>query len=274
METIIRGNAFFQKKIAYQQNNISKKIVFSETTDQLFRDKKIYTLFTSANARFRPNKVSIEIGLNAAIEPYALFGSGTRFYTMGSFSYTRSILPMNTIVGRYSSIATNVSRIEASHPLDRFTTSNLTYVENNIALNQFSQEQQNAFSTSRLSKVDNLPIVIGNDVWVGQDVRFGSKGITVGDGAVIAAGAIVTKDVPPYAVVAGVPAKIIKFRFESAIIQKLLTLKWWQYAYTDFKGIQGDVGIESFIDTLEGLLDKGELTAYEPEPVTVDDFIE
>ncbi|MFR3687688.1 MAG: CatB-related O-acetyltransferase [Enterococcus sp.] len=184
------------------------------------------------------------------------------------------MLPINTIVGRYCSIATNVTRIEAGHPLDRFTTSNITYVKNNVALNQFSKDQNKEFLTSRVNKADNLSIVIGNDVWIVQDVRFSSKGITVGDGAVVAAGSIVTKDVPPYAVVAGIPAKIIKFRFESHIIQKLLNLKWWQYAYTDFNRVQGDIGIEEFMDFLEAMIAKGELFPYLPDPVSIKDFIE
>ncbi|MDT2521737.1 CatB-related O-acetyltransferase [Enterococcus raffinosus] len=273
METIIKGNSFFQKGILYQQNNINKKILFNEKIEQLFQNKKIYTLFTSSESRFKLGRAFIEVSENAVIEPYSLFGGGNKFYTMGSFSYTRSSLPVNTIVGRYCSIAPNVTRIEAGHPLDRFTTSNITYVKNNIALNQFSKEQNKIFSVERINKVDNLPIVIGNDVWIGQDVRFSSKGITVGDGAVVAAGSIVTKDVPPYAVVAGIPARIIKFRFESHIIQKLLNLKWWQYAYTDFSGIQGNTKIELFIETLETMIEKGELAPYEPEPITIKDFV-
>jgi len=274
MEKIIKGNSFFQKDIFYQQNNASKKVLFNEKIAQLFQNKKIFTLFTSSDCRFKLNGLFLDVGGNAVIEPYTLFGAGNRFYTMGSFSYTRSILPINTIVGRYCSIAPNVTRIEAGHPLDRFTTSNITYVQNNVALNQFSKDQNQEFSTSRMNKADNLPIVIGNDVWIGQDVRFSSKGITVGDGAVVAAGSIVTKDVPPYAIVAGVPARVIKFRFESHIIQKLLNLKWWKYAYTDFDMIQGDVEIELFIDTLERMIAKGELSPYEPEPITIKDFIE
>lgn len=274
METIIEGNSFFQKGIFYQQNNMFKKMIFNERIGQLFQENNIYTLFTSKDNRFKVNRDFIEISGNATIEPYTLFGAGNRFYTMGSFSYTRSILPLNTIVGRYCSIANNVTRIQRGHPLDRFTTSNITYVKNNIALNQFSEDQNKEFSVARINKADDLPIVIGNDVWIGQDVRFGSKGITVGDGAVIAAGSIVTKDVPPYAVVAGIPARIIKFRFESHIIQKLLNLKWWQYAYTDFNTVQGDIEIDQFIDILEKLVAKGELLPYEPETITIRDFVE
>ncbi len=69
-------------------------------------------------------------------------------------------------------------------------------------------------------------VVIGNDVWIGTNVLFLS-GVTVGDGAVLAAGAVVAKDVPAYAIAAGVPAEVMKYRFPPDIIQYLLRLKWW-----------------------------------------------
>lgn len=80
---------------------------------------------------------------------------------------------------------------------------------------------------------DNPPpaerrVKIGNDVWIGERAIV-LGGVTVGNGAVIAAGAVVTKDVPPYAVVGGVPAKIIKYRFDEEVIKELEEIKWWQW---------------------------------------------
>lgn len=75
----------------------------------------------------------------------------------------------------------------------------------------------------------NGDVVIGNDVWIGSDVKIMS-GVTVGDGAVIAANAVVTKDVEPYTLVGGVPAKKIKDRFSHDIIEKMLEIKWWDWA--------------------------------------------
>ena len=85
---------------------------------------------------------------------------------------------------------------------------------------------------------------IGNDVWVGENAII-LAGVNIGDGAIIGAGAVVTKDVPPYAIVVGVPAKIIKYRFSTDVIKKLLKIKWWDWTdqeistrYLDFLDIK------------------------------------
>ncbi len=71
-------------------------------------------------------------------------------------------------------------------------------------------------------------IVVGSDVWIGTEAMIHS-GVTIGDGAVVAARSVVTRDVPPYAVVAGVPAKVVRFRFEDKVIQSLLRIRWWDW---------------------------------------------
>ena len=76
--------------------------------------------------------------------------------------------------------------------------------------------------------------IIGNDVWIGAKAIIRS-GVTIGDGAVIGAGAVVTKDVPPYAIVAGVPAKIIRYRFDEELRKALLAAKWWDRDMTELR---------------------------------------
>ncbi|MEH7230066.1 CatB-related O-acetyltransferase [Bacillus safensis] len=191
---------------------------------------------------------------------------------MGAFSSSNSALPINTIVGRYSSLAHNIDRLFGNHPTNRFTTSMLTYDNKVTAFNDYLTEAGNSFGTVSNSIANSSAIVIGNDVWVGQDVRFSSTGITVGDGAVIAAGSIVTKDVPPYAIVGGTPAKLIKFRFPPHIIQKLMNLKWWQYAFGDFTTVKADDNIEVFIDKVTALIESDVIKPFTPPVATVKDF--
>jgi len=71
-------------------------------------------------------------------------------------------------------------------------------------------------------------VVIGSDVWIGTDVTIIS-GVTIGDGAILGANAVIAKDVPPYAVAAGNPARIIRYRFDTVTIRKLLAIKWWHW---------------------------------------------
>lgn len=79
-------------------------------------------------------------------------------------------------------------------------------------------------------------VTIGSDVWTGHNVNV-MPGVNVGDGAIIGAGSVVTKDVPPYAIVAGVPATVKRFRFSEAVVERLLRLKWWDLELSDLSGL-------------------------------------
>ena len=95
------------------------------------------------------------------------------------------------------------------------------------------------------------PVHIGHDVWIGRNAII-QDGKTVGTGAVIASGAVVTKDVPPYAIVGGVPAKIIKYRFDPAISKELLASQWWDYPIETICSLPYD-NPEQFLQQLKQL---------------------
>lgn len=148
---------------------------------------------------------------------------------LGRLSYVgyNSIL-MHCKVGRYCCIGPQVSIAWGNHPTSMYVSthpvffSNRKYCGKNYCKNPSFQE------TSYADENEKYIVDIGNDVWIGQRVLL-LNGVKIGDGAIVAAGAVVTKDVPPYAVVAGVPAKVVKYRFEDSQIEKLLRIKWWEW---------------------------------------------
>ncbi len=118
-----------------------------------------------------------------------------------------------TTIGSFCSLASHITIGPGDHPLDYMSTSSFFYLDD-LGWNEGYHE------------IRIKPCHIGNDVWIGNNV-FIKGGVTIGDGAVIAAGAVLVKDVPPYSVVGGVPARIIKYRFNENIIKDFLELKWW-----------------------------------------------
>ncbi|QEA57587.1 hypothetical protein FGL75_06780 [Weissella hellenica] len=265
---------FFQQNLAYTKDNISNTVVYNEHVDGVLKNNKIYSYLKHSFSRYK-NGDKLYIGRNAVIEQYATFEGGNNLFTMGAFSYSRSNLPVNTIVGRYSSIAPGVTRMGTSHPINRFTTSNLSYEVTSSAFeNYFVDNGKNYadFPIAPNSHKNYQPIVIGNDVWIGQDVTFSGSGITVGDGAIIAAKAVVTKDVPPYAVVGGIPAKVLKYRFPESIINKLEKIKWWQYDPLQLNIKRTDESIDTFIQTIEEMGINNKLEKFTPMFINSESF--
>ena len=133
--------------------------------------------------------------------------------------------------------------ILSQHPTDTFSTSPVFYED----------VFEEPFRVTQRSGYKNLvQTTIGNDVWIGSGVKI-KTGITIGDGAVIGAGSVVTKDVAPFSIVAGVPAKLIKMRFSPEIIERIQTLAWWQYNLLPYQVSWNE--LESTLTQLEAIRD-------------------
>lgn len=173
-------------------------------------------------------KTGIRLKPHVSLDPKARMLSYLKGNSsLGEYSYIQGNSTfLNVHIGRYCSIAPNVTIGDLTHPTDWLSTNPFQYNKNSD-IDNFSFLEFDSKSGS---------VSIGNDVWCGR-YAIVLNGVTVGDGAIIGAGAVVTKDVPPYAIVGGVPAKIIKYRFSEDIIRQLIDLKWWELAVEDLSGV-------------------------------------
>lgn len=155
------------------------------------------------------------------IDRTARVNAGCSVYnsTMGRYSYMGyDCEVINAEIGSFCSLASGIRIGEAEHPTTWVSTSPVFQNVNNSSVRK------------RFAKID-LPkskrTVIGHDVWIGINAII-KAGVKIGTGAVVASGAVVTKDVEPYAIVGGCPARIIRYRFDDKTIEKLLNSKWWE----------------------------------------------
>ena len=149
---------------------------------------------------------------------------------------------VDTEIGAFCSISDHVFIGGAEHPIEWVSTSPVF------------QNTRHSGPTKRFVKYDapaSKHTIIGNDVWIGHGVTIKS-GVVVGNGAVVGSNALVTKDVPPYAIVGGVPAKVIKYRFDDSVIDALLSIRWWELADEELEGYAPYINNpESFIKHFE-----------------------
>jgi len=153
----------------------------------------------------------------------------------GTYIANNTMLKM-TKIGRFCAIGENVRTCLGMHPTKDFISIHPSF---------FSIKKQAGFTFVNRDKFEEhkytdrnkqYVVEVGNDVWIGNNVTI-MDGIIIGDGAIIAAGTIITKNVPAYAIVAGVPGKITKYRFDEETIAALLKIKWWNYSIKDLKKI-------------------------------------
>lgn len=167
--------------------------------------------------------------------PYSIVSStiGRHTYLADNAQITRAT------VGAFCSIGPNLMCGWGWHPTEGISTSPMFY----------STARQNGVTLTREDKVpESKPIVIGNDVFIGMNVTI-VDGASIGDGAVIGAGAVVAGDIPPYAIAVGVPARVARYRFEAAVVERLLAVRWWDFSEDRLADVERDFwDVEAFLE--------------------------
>ncbi|MFZ6763135.1 DapH/DapD/GlmU-related protein [Pseudoroseomonas sp. WGS1072] len=163
-----------------------------------------------------------EAGIGRCCE--ILRDSQIEYATLGDYSYLgEDCMVSDAAIGRFCAIAARVRIGAPNHPMDRPSLHRFTYCPEYY---DAGAARDRAFFADRRA----ARVTIGHDVWIGHGVTV-LPGVTVGDGAVLAAGAVVSRDVAPYSVVGGVPARRIRDRFPAGIAARLRRIAWWDWPF-------------------------------------------
>lgn len=173
------------------------------------RDSLICSTISTKSRIYGPYSIS-----NVELEDYSYIG--------------RNSMISNTKIARFCSIGPNLVCGYGIHPTNGISTSPMFYANN----------KSNGLTLSDVSKIEETKLItIGNDVWIGINVTI-LDGVKIGDGAIIAAGSVVNRDVPDYAIYGGVPAKLIRYRFNEEQIEKFKKIEWWSFEFEKLKEIE------------------------------------
>lgn len=211
---------------------------------------KIIVNTISKGMKFKREKIRISFlsffDKKSTFDPYVFIDRFVVLHNVkiGSYSYVGYNSKINNCeIGKFCSISSDVKIGLGKHPINRVTTSPIIYSNHNPFKLEISADTHFYNESEK--------VVIGNDVWLGTNVIV-MDGVTIGTGAIIAAGSIVTKNVAPYEIVGGIPAKLIKKRFNDDIIINLIKSQWWDWNLDKIKeNIHALNDINKFINLIE-----------------------
>lgn len=197
--------------------------MFMGLSKRLLKVAYIRWKFRNKNIRI---SISSDVSTKSNFEGYNIIKEHVYFKgNLGRFSYIGANSYINAKIGRFTSIAPNVKVLISRHPYT------YPYVSTCPAFFSTKRQCNRSFVKEEKFQEQNFPydgfsVEIGNDCWIGDSVMIVS-GVKIGDGAVVLAGAVVTRDVEPYSIVGGVPCVCKKFRYEKTDIEYLCKLQWW-----------------------------------------------
>lgn len=220
---ILIANQIYFKRLILMKNRTtgfdSKKSIFSAFFFNLYRiNRESIRNFILHTVNRLEGGEFYSLTLRAIFNHYHMVNIG--LYSHGGCFKVRAF-DKHTTVGRYCSIAYGTKGFNRNHPISHKSTHAFFF---NTRLG-FCNTDNNHYN----------PLTIGHDVWIGANAMILPRVSNIGTGAIIAAGAIVNKDVPPYSIIAGNPGKIVKFRFSNNIIENLLNSKWWENSIVNLK---------------------------------------
>jgi len=199
-----------------------------------------YIMIRNSTVKIKPKS---RVDLKSSFEGKNSIGEATVFGgKLGFASYIGPNCIIRGKVGRYSCIGSNVKVIDSTHPASTFTSIHPMFYSL-LKQNGYTYVQKQKFEEMLHCSGEKYSVMIGNDVWIGSEVLI-MGGIKIGDGAIVAAGAVVTSDVPDYQIVGGVPARVIRPRFDDDTISFLQEFKWWN---------KGEEWISSHADLYEDI---------------------
>lgn len=209
-------------------------------------------------------------GVQVTVEPPVRFQNRIEFKTsvkIGAFTYLNSGDALRCrSIGRYCSIAGGLRSGQMEHPTEWLSTSPFQYKPQQFGFSTAAADYV-AVPAERTATFRGRNPIIGHDVWIGSGVTL-LRSVRIGNGAIVAAGAVVTQDVPPFAIVGGVPAKVIRFRFDPATIERLQEIAWWRFSPQQLSGVPFD-DTNAALDEIERRIADG-MTPYKRKRIVID----
>ena len=204
------------------------------------------------------------------------FGHRLKNCSMGAFAFFNAAgrtSAYRTQFGRYSQIGESSIIGPPEHPQTGFSNHPFAFTRpslmpNMYALPDFAALAPDAADAPSYVDTARNDTVLGHEVYLGAG-SFVKRGVTIGDGALIGARSVVTRDIPPYAIAVGSPARIVRLRFAEKLVERLLKLQWWRYDLAPFKHRLDFMQLEATLEKLEQLLVEGHLQDLKPDTYRV-----